>query len=737
MGAERAVEVRDTGDASASSGGIANTGYLEIGTVTVQQRGPQEPAPWPHQIGVIPPPARSFRPRAEADRLRAAIDRGGGQAALCQVLTGMGGVGKTQLAADYARTAWNNTSDTGGLDVLVWANAGTRDALISAYAQAAVELCRADRHDLEEAAQRFLAWLTPKAAAPPCRWLIVLDDLTTPADLRGLRPPPSPTGHTLITTRCRDDALGTDDRHTIPVGLFDEAEAIAYLTTALTTPDARQSAGELAALASDLGHLPLALSQAATYINDTRRSVTAYRALLADRTRTLAKAVPELDALPDDQPEPLSAAWSLSIDRADALRPAGLARPVLQLSALLAPDGIPHTVLTNQPALDYLTRHRTPGTQAPEEPSPVQADEAELALTVLHRLSLIDYVPATPYQAVRVHQLVQRATSDALTPDQHWQTSQSAADALAAAWPDMERDTALAQALRTNTAALAACAGEALYHPDAHEVLYRNGRSIGESGQATAARAYFDHLAATTTRRFGPDHPDTLDARHHLARWRGEAGDPAGAAQGFAELVPDRIRILGRDHPDTLMTRLNQHRWHGEAGDPAAAAEGFAALLPDLLRILGPGHSHTRAARHNLAYWQGRMGDPAKAVTSFAELARDLTRALGHHDPQTLAIRHNHAYWLAEAGELDGAVAAFTELVPDRIRVLGPDSPHTFATRHNLAHWKGRAGDLQGAVTGFAELLQDRIRVLGPDHPLTRSTEADLAYWQNQANHPR
>ncbi|MCH5677276.1 tetratricopeptide repeat protein [Streptomyces gilvus] len=737
------MQVHNSGDAIVIGGGIASTGYLAIGALTVDLRGPQEPARWPHQVGVIPPAARSFQPRAEASRLRAALG-GAGQV----VLSGMGGVGKTQLAADYARTAWSDTGDTGGLDVLVWANAGSRDALVAAYAQAGVELCAADPHDPERAAQRFVAWLAPKAGGVVCRWLVVIDDLATPGDLYGLRPPHSPTGRTVITTRRRDDALSGDGRRLLPVGLFGEGEAVGYLSTAVRA-DAYCCADALVALAADLGHLPLALSQAAAYINDTRQSVAAYRALLAEGALALATAVPEPDALPDEQAKPLAAAWKLSVDRADTLRPTGLARPLLQLTALLAPDGIPHTVLTSQPALDYLAGHRAAGggtsrsrrvwrrAPSPEGPGPVQAAEVELALTVLHQLSLIDYVPATGHQTVRVHQLIQRATRDTLTPAQHHQTARAAADALTAAWPDIERDSALALALRANTTALTACAGEALYDPDTHEVLYRMGRSIGESGHASTARTYFEHLATATMRRFGPRHGDTLDARHHLARWRGESGDPAAAANAFAALLPDRIRVLGAGHPDTLATRINQHRWRGEAGAPAAAADGFAALLPDLRGVLGPDHPYTHAARHNLAYWHGRMQQPAKAADSFAELAEDLTRALGPDAPHTLAVRHNHAYWLAQSGELDAALAAFTQLVQDRSRVLGPDSPHTLATRHNLAHWRAEAGDLPAAAAAFTELLEDQTRLLGPDHPLTRSTQEQLAYWQHQADHRR
>ncbi|MGW1289627.1 NB-ARC domain-containing protein [Streptomyces sp. NPDC002586] len=415
---------------------------FEIGTLTLQQRLPQEPARWPHQVGVMPPAARSFQHRAESDQLRRMVD-GGGTAVLAQVLTGMGGVGKTQLAADYARAAWGNATEAGGLDVLVWVTASARSDIVSSYAQAGVELCRADPDNPERAARSFLGWLTPKVEAKPCRWLIVLDDVADPVDLHGLWPPTSRHGRTLVTTRRRDAALIGDGRQLVEVGLFTEPEALAYLTASLNTHGRGEPTDELTALAKDLGRLPLALAQAVAYIRDSGDNVAAYRRLLADRATKLADIAP--DRLPDDQDVALAAAWSLSIDRADTLRPAGLARPMLHLTAMLDPNGIPQAVLTSEPALTHLAAHRTrTGPDTTQNPAPVSTQDAMRALRALHRLSLIDHSPDTPNQAVRIHQLIQRATRDTLTPDQYGQIARTAADALMAAWPEIPRDTVLA-----------------------------------------------------------------------------------------------------------------------------------------------------------------------------------------------------------------------------------------------------------------------------------------------------
>ncbi|MDG9695293.1 tetratricopeptide repeat protein [Streptomyces sp. DH17] len=692
---------------------------------------------------MIPSEARSFQHRAEADRLRAAVE-GGGTAVLTQVLTGMGGVGKTQLAADYARAAWKD----GDLDVLVWVTASAQSAVVSAYAQAGVELCRADPDDPEQAAKQFLAWLVPKPGQRPCRWLIVLDDVADPSDLivhpddpgtrYSLWPPASPYGRVLLTTRRRDAALFGDGRRRIEVGLFTPAESVAYLSSVLKAHGRTEPVDQLTALAADLGHLPLALAQAAAYLIDSDNNAVVYRGLLADeRATALADLTP--DALPDEQATPLGAVWSLSVARANALRPAGLARPMLHLAAFLDPNGIPQDVLTSEAARTHLAAHRVSvNGDTTGEPAPVTCSDAAGALRALHRLSLIDHNPGIPHQAVRVHQLIQRTTRATLTHEQAGHFARAAAHAIMATWPEFERDTALAQVLRANTHALTQHAEDALYqqdalYPSAHRVPLHAANSAGKTGQLAVAIDQFDHLVTTTRSYLGPDHPDTLTTRHNLAFWLGMAGDVTGAARAAAELLNDQVRVLGPDHPDTLTNRHNLASWQGEAGDVTGAARAFAELLNDQVRVLGPDHPDTLSTRHHLASWQGRAGDATGAAQAYADLLPDTERILGPDHPNTLNTRGGLALWQGEAGDAAGAAQAFADLLPDRERVLGPDHPNTLTTRHDLALWQGEAGDAAGAAQAFADLLPDTERILGPDHPNTLTTRHNLALWQGRA----
>ncbi|WP_308429843.1 tetratricopeptide repeat protein, partial [Streptomyces ruber] len=707
------------------------------------------PLTWPRRIGTPPSEAECFQPRDQTAWLeRTAAE--GGREARCQVLAGLGGVGKTQLAAHHAYSLWQQ----GKLDLLIWITAATREAVIDAYRAAAEDLLGTEQ-DGPRAVEQLLAWL----AATDKRWLIVLDDLAAPEHdpagpaattlMHGLWPPDTPRGRILVTTRLREAPLTGARRRRLDVDVFTAGQARAYLAATLAAHHRQEPTADLDALADALGRLPLALAQAAAYLIDAHLPAADYHRQLADHSRPLAALAPDL--LPDEQTRTAAATWHLSLERADR-HTAGLARPLLHLAAFLNPAGIPSAVLTAPAACAYLnactaspqppgrrlglwlSRRRPSGSgQTPRRRKEADAGEVHRVLRILHRLSLADHNPGSPHQAVRVHQLIQRAIRDSLPPDQRDRAARAAAEALLDAWPATERDTALAQALRGNTAALIHHAEQVLYAPAAHPVLLRSARSLVESGQLQAATEHFRRLTEACWQKLGPDHPDTLTTRNDLAFWRGWAGDAAGAAAAYEKLLPDRLRVLGPRHRDTLATRHGLAFWRGKAGDVAGAVAALEELLPDMLRVLGPDHPETLATHASLAAWRGWAGEAESAAAALEELLSDRLRVLGPDHPETLATRHDIAFWRGEAGDAAGAVAALEGLPPDMLRVLGPEHPDTLTCRANLAFWRGWAGDAVGAAAALEELLSDRLRVLGPDHPDTFATRHGLAFWRGWA----
>ncbi|MET8151335.1 NB-ARC domain-containing protein [Actinoplanes sp. NPDC049668] len=432
------------------------------------------------RVGRMPRQAAWFQDRhTRIDLARAA--RAGRTAVLTQVLSGLGGVGKTQLAAQYAR----RLDAAGELDVLVWVTASSRDAIIAAYTEAAqaVHAAGADV-DPQAAAARLLNWLEHTEQ----RWLIVLDNLDVPADASGLWPPDSPHGRTVITTRRRDPILHTDGRTLITVDLFTPIEATDYLANATEAPAGQHA--DVQALAADLGYLPLAVAQAAAFIRDRGIGCAVYRQRLASRRETLDGLAPPADARPDDYQPTVAATWSMSVDAANSQPPHGLARPLLDIAALLNPNGIPAALFTTDAVVAHLT------TVLGHD---ITTEEISDGLRNLHRLHLITHDPDSG--TVRVHALVQRATRDQLDTDRLTTAAHTAADALGQLWPDREPDAGTAQPLRANTTVLYQHAGHLLWTTadgadGAHPVLFRTGDSLGETGQVNAARDHFHQLHA-------------------------------------------------------------------------------------------------------------------------------------------------------------------------------------------------------------------------------------------------
>ena len=679
------------------------------------------PASWPLRIGVVPGEADNYQPRLTIKDFDAAMIPDG-SAASCHVLSGTGGVGKTQIAAHYARNLWS----TERLDLLVWVNAGNRDAIVSAYAHAAEQVTGMNSGDPEQAVSEFLNWLE----ITDRRWLIVLDDLARPGDLSGLWPPRRAAGHTLVTTRRRDAVLTATDRRLVRVGLFTSKEAAAYLTATLAAHERNDDPEQIRALARELGYLPVALAQAAAYIIDRDLECAEYRRRLADRRRTLVEILPEPSALPDEQRTTVAATWSLSIELANELTPVGLAGPMLELASVLDANGIPITALTSPPALEYARSRQartSPGRDmAPQSAGGLDEVVAREALHCLHRLNLADFAFDGRERSLRVHGLIQRATRDQFVGDQFDQVVQVAAQALLQSWNDLETRGS-GDVLRANADALHASAGPRLWLTGSHVVLFQAGRSLANARLIVSASNYWRQLREAAERYLGPDHLDTLAARNNVADMHGKSGDRAGAVAELELLLADRQRIQGPYHPDTLATRSMIATWREAIGDRERALADLELLLADQHRVLGPDHASTLTTRGRIASMRGESGDRARALAELELLLADRQRIQGSYHPDTLATRGLIATWRALSGDREGALADLELLLADQQRVLGPDHASTLTTRGRIASMRGESGDRARALADLELLLADRQRILGPDHASTLATRSLIA----------
>jgi hypothetical protein len=266
-----------------------------------------------------------------------------------------GGTGKTQLAVGFAHEMWQR----GAVDLLIWVPAGNRTAIVAGLAQAAADL-DADRpgETADATAKRFVGWLSRTRR----RWAVVLDDLTSAADLDGLWPI-GETGQVVVTSRLPEAELRDDGRTVLGLRGFSMREALGYLNSRLTGhPDQRIEALDLA---EDTGGLPLSMAQAAAVVAEDDTTCRDYRVEFAERLRSTA------GASVDGCPPSMLVSWSLAVERAHALPPAGLAWPALAFAAMFDTNGIPASLLTSPAACRYITGR--PSVAAAEDQDLVRA----------------------------------------------------------------------------------------------------------------------------------------------------------------------------------------------------------------------------------------------------------------------------------------------------------------------------------------------------------------------------
>ncbi|WP_419993288.1 NB-ARC domain-containing protein [Streptomyces boninensis] len=693
--------------------------FGRVGTVNVYGDQGQGAAVWPLRLGTIPRQADSFQHRQAVDSLDAAV-RGGGTAVLSQVqvLSGAGGVGKTQLAAHYAR----RQDADGDTALRLWVTADSRDAIVSAYAHACRRITGADPGaDPRQAGADFVDWL----ATTDKRWLIVLDDLADPADLYGLWPPRRDDGHgrVVVTTRRRDASLRGSGRLQVQVGLFTVEESVAYLARTLAAHGREDDPAELHGLAEDLGCLPLALAQAAVFIVDRDLDCANYRRRLADRRRTLAQNFPA-DARADDYRATVAATWSLSIELADQLAPAGLARPMLQLVSVLSAHGIPERVLAGPPALGYLAERRTGGPLGP-----VTEDDAHDALRCLHRLSLVDL----PAAGVVVHGLIQHAAREQLDEPALAEAVRIAAEALLDAWAQPQ-DADGESVLRANSDALHAHAGPRIWADGAHAVLVEANRSLVRAKLLVSAitRAEADRAEAEATA--GAGSRVSAAARMHLAALRVDAGSVLRGRTELEELLAEQSTALGADDPLVLDIREEIVQLQGRSGDVAGAVGAAEDLLGDRLRVQGAADERTVRSWLRFAVFLAGMGDFEGALDCGRDIHAVRTRSLGPHHPLTVAVRQRMAHWLGESGDREGQRAELEALHSERAEALGPENPETIVAQARLARWWAIHGELEEALPRLEELLAVQTRTLGDGHADVAATGRLIAATRGESS---
>ena len=728
--------------------------------------------------GNLPPRNGDFTGRED---LLDALDRRLRQqqvtAVLPQALHGMGGVGKSQIATEYA---YRHRAD---FDVVWFIPAEQPSQILRALIDLGTKLGLEMSEDANTAVRTVQQAL--QAGHPYPNWLLIFDNAET-IDTVSPYLPQGGTGKVLVTSR---NERWIDVADTLEIGAFSRDESISLLRK--RNPEmARAKADQLAEVLDDL---PLAIGQAAAWRATTDIPVDDY-------LRQLTEKRAELSTLehPDEYEIAVAAAWTVALERLGEENKVAL--QLLQACSFMAPEPISLELFLGtrpveiSPDLDaalqkpsrlnrafrQIERYGLARTDYREQTiqlhrlvrnvviEQLSAQEKEDMRHAAHLL-LAGGNPGNPGGAdkrARFHSLLPHVqASDIIGCEDEW-ARQLAIDIIEFQylWGDQTGSRAYAAevvdrwttmlapddpqilkaarwlghvervlgnfepAARINADSLAKL--RASYEPDDEDTLDAMSLVAADrraAGDFEGAVQLDQEAYEISERVFGPDYPHTLGMAHALGVSLRSTGDFPAALQRDMDTVRRRVEVLGADHPLTLLTQNGLTLDLRECGEYVQANRQQELLFERARRALGPSHQITLMAARNLAVSRRRAGLHAQARKLALETMDELRSRYGEKNPEAIACALNYAVDLRENDQLEASEQLAERTWREYERTLGAQHPYTLYARTNLGIVLRLLGRLDAAWEHDAAAYEGLRERLGREHVLSLTCATNLA----------
>lgn len=695
-------------------------------------------------------------------------------------LHGLGGVGKTQLAVEYAHR-W-----AAHYDLVWWVPAEQPPQAMAALSMLAEQLDLPDAVDMRQTARAVLDTLETSSL----RWLVVYDNADLPEDVMPLVP--TAGGHVIVTSR---NAAWAGVGTAIEVGVFSRLESIEFLRS----HGSSGSLADLNRLADQLGDLPLALAQVGAMQAATGMPVAEYLRLFAEHLDELLAA-----GRPRGSPTNVTTFVNVAFGRLQAESPA--AGHLLEVLAFMAPEPVSLALLRSGRDGDV----SPPLGRTLLQPGAVDRVAVQVARYGLGRhdqdgqriqvhrvvqLVLREGLDAMAARRIRgdVHRLLAAANPGQPDDPRTWPLHAEIGPHLVAARAIRSEEIGARRAVldqiryleRSGDYEASAQLGRAaldtwqpvdegglgpdheltvlatrhlanalrgLGHYDESRRLVvealdrlRHSERYGEDHQltldlATVAAALLritgSYLQALALDRFrvdrlrhlrGEDDRRTLTARNHLAINLRLLGDVGQARDIDAAVRAARQRELGKEHPQTLDSVKDLARDLYDLGRYRAALNLQRPAL-DILRVrFARQHEAIARATRTVAIALRKLGEYDEAKRWATENYQAVQSRFGPDHEETLAAMMSYANTLRIVGDPVGARSLATEAVARYRRIFGEQNPLTLAAATNLAIVLRDLGRRREAHRMDEVTFDETRRVLGAEHPHTLAVAAGLA----------
>ncbi|MCM1973573.1 FxSxx-COOH system tetratricopeptide repeat protein [Streptomyces sp. G1] len=666
------------------------------------RRGPRFPNDPPEIWGRVPRRNTRFTGRDDLmARLHTTLSEAP-RSGSAVTLLGLSGIGKTQIAVEYAHRF------AAEYDAVWWVpaedRATARERLVELAPALGLPRGAGSHGDQIRAVLEAL-----RRGTPHDRWLIVFDGCDNPDDLTDLLP--SGPGDIIITSRNREWA----SRHTsiVEVPLYDRSESVAFVRRRAV----RLTAAEADRLAEALGDYPLALDQAAGWLADSPLGVGEYVALLegVDSREPLT--------LSEDYPLPFQTALAILLNNIRVNFPDALT--LLRLFVFFAPGPVPLWLLRDFPAREV------PERVAGMLGDPVRWNEA---LNKLVQFSVVHLEHSDGpvgegsggTGTAQIQRTVHRVVRENLSEEEAEPLARAVQRVLVEAAPGRPTDSRLWPRYAELVPHLGPSGALTSSDPSTRTFLLDCVRYLVLAGEYPACLRLCEDIGRSWRSVLGADHPTLRElASLHITVLR-LLGRPGQAEEAFRELLPGAGPGRGRSRQD-----LREERARGllllALGRYEEAREWIEPLVHATRELLGRDDSTTLQARHDLATAYRLLGRYQEAHDLDQETLLRRERMLRARHPSTLSSVLAHAVDLRLLGHYREARALQEQGVRRVRQMLGPSHPLALSAEHNLAMCLRGDGDLPGAGQLLRTVRERAARLFGADSPGALAVACDHA----------